>query len=55
MLKPFTLEFQPLLEEVLKWEKEVKECGDMAIMQTILGLYSHVRVGDIRRNTYALI
>jgi len=43
MLKPFTLEFQPLLEEVLRWEKEVKECADIATMQRILGLYSYIR------------
>lgn len=32
-LKPFALEFQPFVEEILQCERVVKECADMSTME----------------------
>ena len=42
MVKPFALELQPFTEEILLYERVVRECVGMATMQKILGRYHHL-------------
>jgi len=38
MLKPFTIEFQPFIDEITGREKAVRECADIATMERIRGM-----------------
>ena len=38
MLKPFAIEFQPCIDDIIGKEKTVQECANMATMERIRGM-----------------
>ena len=41
MIKPFTVEFQPFIDDINNDAKTIRECADAATMKRIKGMYKY--------------